>query len=126
MVLKLAGVLHHTLYAMELVLLFTCPIFDRKELKMERDLSLAARFHLAKSIQPLTLYSDVGVYTKTVLWSCILTSGIMMLLSLYKHHVMNSLGLNDASTLQMNGGRRVLLKRNYSMALSPVTSGSTK
>jgi hypothetical protein len=114
------------LSVMELVLLFTCPIFDRKELKMERDLSLAARFHLAKSIQPLTLYSDVGVYTKTVLWSCILTSSILMLLSLYKHHVMSFLGLSDASTLQMNGGRRVLLKRNYSLASSLETFGLTK
>ena len=36
------------------------------------------------------------------------------------------LGLNDASTLQMNGGRRALLRRHYSLASNPETSGSTK
>jgi hypothetical protein len=49
-----------------------------------------------------------------------------MLLSLYKLHVMNSLGLSDASTLQMNGGRRALLKRNYSIASKLETFGLTK
>ena len=35
-------------------------------------------------------------------------------------------GLSDASTSQMIGGRRALLRRNYSMAFAPVTFGSTK